>query len=193
MTDASWPAGPALLETRRLHLRPPAAADFEPWAAMLADPEVARFIGGAQNRYGAWRNLAMMIGAWELSGFGMFSVLEKASGRWIGRVGPWQPEGWPGPEIGWALRRDAWGHGYATEAARATMAWARAALGWRRAIHLVHPDTHASRVVAERLGSRPLAGYDTSLIASDVPLVVYGQDLGGRDEVARRPPDATAR
>ena len=108
--------GPTL-ETSRLLLRPPAFDDFEPWAALLADPEAARFIGGAQGRAAAWRNLALMTGAWALQGFSNFSVIEKASGRWIGRAGPWHPEGWPGPEVGWAFDRSAWGRGYATEAA----------------------------------------------------------------------------
>src|SRR5690606_3892078 len=100
--------GPTL-ETERLILRPTARADLEPWAAMMADEEVARFIGGVQPRAAVWRGLMAMAGAWALEGFAMFSVLEKASGRWIGRVGPWSPEGWPGTEVGWSLARDAWG------------------------------------------------------------------------------------
>ena len=45
--------------------------------------------------------------------------VEKATGRWVGRLGPWQPEGWPGTEVGWGLAREAWGKGYATEAVQA--------------------------------------------------------------------------
>lgn len=165
------------LETERLVLRPPSAADREPWAAMLAQAPAARFIGGVQGPHGAWRNLAMMIGAWQLDGFAMFSVIERASGRWIGRVGPWRPAGWPGPEIGWALAPAFWGRGYATEAARASMAWARDALGWSRVIHLIHPDNAASRALAHRLGSAPVQGYDTAIVAGDGPLLVYGRAL----------------
>ncbi|MGO4333335.1 GNAT family N-acetyltransferase [Labrys sp. KB_33_2] len=44
-------------------------------------------------------------------------------GQWVGRVGPWQPEGWPGTEIGWALYRSHWGKGYATEAAARCVTW----------------------------------------------------------------------
>lgn len=68
------PIGPTL-ETDRLILRPPAKQDFEPWARLLADPDAARFIGGPQSRSGAWRNLALMAGAWVIDGFGNFSVL----------------------------------------------------------------------------------------------------------------------
>jgi RimJ/RimL family protein N-acetyltransferase len=167
----------ARLETPRLVLRPPAAEDRSAWTDFLADERAARFVGGAQGPHGAWRNLAMMIGAWELDGFGMFSVIDKASGRWLGRIGPWRPEGWPGPEIGWALAPAFWGHGYATEAARASMAWARERLGWRRVIHLIHPDNAPSLALARRLGSVPLAGYDTSLVSPNDPLLVYGRDL----------------
>ena len=62
--------------------------------------------------------------AWALQGFSMFSVIEKASGDWIGRLGPWAPEGWPGTEVGWGIVRSAWGKGYATEGAAATIDWA---------------------------------------------------------------------
>jgi RimJ/RimL family protein N-acetyltransferase len=94
-----------------------------------------------------------MAGSWALHGFGMFSVIEKASGRWIGRLGPWRPEGWPGDEIGWGLVRSAWGKGYATEGAAAAGDWAIEALGWDDLIHCIDPDNVASARVAERLGS----------------------------------------
>jgi len=157
------------------------AADLAPWTAFLADARAARFIGGAQGPHGAWRNLAMMTGAWELDGFAMFSVVEKASGRWIGRVGPWWPPSWPGPEIGWGLVPAVWSRGYATEAARASIAWARDRLGWTRVIHLIHPNNVPSLALARRLGARPLAGYDTSMVSSDTPLLVYGRELGSTD------------
>ena len=79
-----------------------------------------------------WRQLMTLIGAWHAHGFAMFSVIEKESRRWIGRVGPWQPDGWPGTEIGWAISRDRWGQGYAGESAAAAADWAFATLGWSR-------------------------------------------------------------
>src|SRR5690606_38196051 len=82
----------------RLLLRVPRREDFEAWATFMADEEATRHIGGLQPRPVAWRGLAAMVGSWHLQGYAMFSVIEKASGQWIGRVGPWQPEGWPGPE-----------------------------------------------------------------------------------------------
>lgn len=144
------------LETARLILRPPAAADFEAWAAFMADADVQHFLGGAQPRALAWRGLCTMAGAWALYGFAMFSVVEKSSGRWIGRLGPWFPEGWPGPEVGWGLVRAAWGKGYATEGASAAIDWAFATLGWTEVVHCIDPKNRASQAVAKRLGSRYL-------------------------------------
>ena len=70
-----------------------------------------RFIGGTLPRAAAWRKFLQMPGAWALQGFAMFTVLEKASGDWLGQLGPWQPEGWPGTEVGWAFKRAALGPG----------------------------------------------------------------------------------
>jgi RimJ/RimL family protein N-acetyltransferase len=90
-----------------------------------------------------------------VQGFAMFSVVDRASGEWLGQVGPWQPEGWPGTEVGWALHRRAWGRGYATEAATAAIDWAFDALGWTEVIHCIDPANAASQRLAARLGSAP--------------------------------------
>jgi RimJ/RimL family protein N-acetyltransferase len=144
------------IETARLLLRPTAAEDFDGWAAFMADEEATRHLGGPQPRPVAWRSFLAMVGAWQVQGYAMFSVVEKSSGRWVGRLGPWQPEGWPGTEIGWSLAREAWGKGYATEGAAAAIDWAFDALGWREVIHTIAPANTASKRVAERLGSRYL-------------------------------------
>ncbi|HEY0013213.1 MAG TPA: GNAT family N-acetyltransferase [Allosphingosinicella sp.] len=144
--------GPTL-ETPRLILRPPEQADFEAWAEFMAEADTMTFIGGVTSRAEAWQALAMVAGHWALRGFGLFGVIEKASGRWIGRVGPIFPEGWPGTEIGWGLARAHLGKGYATEAAAATMDWAFDTLGWTGVIHCIDPANTASIAVAERLGS----------------------------------------
>lgn len=141
------------LETERLILRAPEPGDFEPWAAFAADAEAARFIGGAQDRIGAWRMMSVMAGAWIVRGYSMFSVVEKASGAWVGRVGPWRPEGWPGTEVGWGIAREHWGKGYAPEAAEAAIDWAFDTLGWTEVIHTIEAANVNSQKVARRLGS----------------------------------------
>jgi RimJ/RimL family protein N-acetyltransferase len=142
------------ITTARLILRPLQLHDFGAWAGLMADKDATPFIGGQQPRALAWRGFMSMAGAWHLTGVAMFSVLEKSSGRWVGRVGPWQPDGWPGPEIGWAIIRECWGRGYATEAAAASIDWAFDTLGWEEVIHCIAPENALSQAVARKLGSR---------------------------------------
>ncbi len=159
-----------VLQTERLILRPTATEDFEPWAAFMADETASRYIGGVQPRSVAWRGFCSMAGALAMFGFAMFSVVEKGSGRWVGRLGPWRPDGWPGPEVGWGLVREAWGKGYATEGATAAIDWAFDHLGWTEVIHCIDPENAPSQAVARRLGSENLrvgfmpAPYDTTAV-----------------------------
>jgi RimJ/RimL family protein N-acetyltransferase len=142
-----------IIETNRLVLRQPDLDDFERWAEMMGDPDSARHIGGVMPKPVAWRVVMQVRGAWELTGISMFSVIEKARNLWIGRVGPWQPYAWPGTEVGWGLHRDAWGKGYALEAAAAAMDHAFDTLGWSEAIHCINPENLRSAALARRLGS----------------------------------------
>jgi RimJ/RimL family protein N-acetyltransferase len=167
--------GPTL-ETPRLLLRPTALEDLDGFATLAADPESARFIGGVQPRSMAWRAMSAMAGCWALQGFGMFSVVEKATGRWVGRVGPWRPEGWPGPEVGWGLLRECWGRGYATEAAAAAITWAFDHLGWSEVIHCIAPANTPSQDVARRLGSRLLGPVKLPAPYEAESMEYWGQD-----------------
>lgn len=145
------------IETAHLILRGWREEDFEPFAAMMAEAEVARFLTGdqrAQSRAEAWRDMALFVGHWALRGYGLFAVEEKASGAFIGRVGPWQPEAWVGFELGWGLRRDYWGQGYAFEAARAAGDWAFAHFKPQRIVSLIHASNTSSQKLAGRLGMR---------------------------------------
>jgi RimJ/RimL family protein N-acetyltransferase len=181
--------GPTL-ETERLILRPPVEADLDGWAEMMADEEAARYVGGVQPRAAAWRGMATMAGSWALKGFGMFSAIEKAGGKWVGRMGPWQPEGWPGPEVGWGLVRSAWGKGYATEGSAAAMAWAFEALGWEEAIHCIDPANAGSVRVAERLGSRRRGTGRLPPPYEAIAVEIWGQtrDEWARGTLGSRPP-----
>lgn len=149
----SSPLGPTL-ETDRLILRPPVRADFEGLCAFHADPEAMLHLGGVQSPAQVWRTLCTMAGAWHLDGFHMFSVLEKATGEWLGRIGPLYPHHWPDREVGWGLMRSHWGKGYAHEAAACAMDYVFDTLGWDRVIHTIAPDNYASAAVAKSLGSR---------------------------------------
>jgi RimJ/RimL family protein N-acetyltransferase len=129
----------------------------------MQHPEFARYLsptGKPQSEMDAWRGLANLIGAWTLNGFSMWAVEEKASGALVGRVGPWQPRGWPGFEIGWGIWPEYQGRGFATEAAAASMVWAHEALGKHSALHLIAPANRPSQKVAERLGATIVGTWD---------------------------------
>jgi len=132
------------------------AADVEPYVRMMADPEVTRFLGDGRplDRADAWRQLALLIGHWELRGFGLWAVEERASGRFIGRIGCHEPDGWPGFELGYVLAREAWGRGLAREGAAAALDFARRELGRDTIISLIRPANRASIAVAEHFGAR---------------------------------------
>ncbi|MEL6364456.1 MAG: GNAT family N-acetyltransferase [Pseudomonadota bacterium] len=146
------------LETDRLILREMRPEDAEGFIAMMADPDVARYLTPDHSpmaRMDAWRSFATMLGHWTIRGFGMFSVIEKSSGDWVGRVGPWMPEGWPSLEIGWGIVREAWGKGYAPEAAAASRDWAFDRFPeYPRLISLIDPGNANSQRVAEKIGER---------------------------------------
>ena len=163
------------IETARLVLRVPRITDLDSLAAMMADEETARFIGGVAPRAVSWRHLMTLIGSWHANGFSMFSVYEKDTGRWVGRLGPWMPEGWPGTEVGWGIVRECWGCGYATEGAAAAIDWAFDNLDWTHVIHCIDPANTASQAVARRLGSRNLRPGTLPPPFQDAPIDIWGQ------------------
>jgi RimJ/RimL family protein N-acetyltransferase len=163
------------IETNRLLLRVPRASDFDGYAEMMADEQASRHIGGPLQRAEAWRKFLQMPGAWLVQGFAMFSVVDKASGEWLGNLGPWHPEGWPGTEVGWAFRRSAWGKGYATEAAVAAVDWAFDHLGWHDVIHSIDPANLPSQALAQRLGSRNRGPGKLPPPLDAYPIEIWGQ------------------
>lgn len=143
------------LETPRLVLRPFVEADATALFDVSHDPEVMRFIGDRTipSMEDCWRAVATWLGHWQIRGYGPLAVVERESGRFIGRVSLWYPYGWPAPELGYMFGRDAWGRGYATEAAGAALHWAFANVtdldDW---ISLIDPANTASVRVVTKLG-----------------------------------------
>jgi RimJ/RimL family protein N-acetyltransferase len=146
-----------VIETERLKLRMWRETDIAPNTAMLADPAAARFITSdgkpVVDEFVGWRNAAIMAGHWALHGVGMFVVEEKQTGRFVGRVGPWSPPGWPGFEIGWGIATQFRRKGYAVEAARASIDWSFATFEIDQIIHCIDRENTASQAVARRLGA----------------------------------------
>ena len=167
-----------ILETERLWLcRVNPERDFEMFAETLADEDNVRFIGGVvQSRPVAWRSMAMLMGHWQIRGYGFMSCLRKTDGLHIGRVGPWFPEGWPAPEVGWTLHPAHHGRGYATEAGRACIDYAFGELGWNSVIHVIQHGNVASERVAEKLGSRHLRDIQGVPAITEEACAIYGQD-----------------
>lgn len=140
------------LETPRLRLRGFREDDLGWYAALTADPEVMRHVAAVLDRPGAWRQIALFLGHWALRGYGQWALELRSTGEPVGRAGLWEPEGWPGLEVGWMLAREHWGHGYATEAAEAAKAFARSPVGAARLISVIRPANARSVAVAQRIG-----------------------------------------
>lgn len=151
-----------VIETARLRLTALAEHHFDDYAAMLADPASTRWIGDGQplDRTNAWRSLAMLIGHWQLRGYGMWALELKDTGEFIGRAGLMCPEGWPDLELGWMLKPDFRHHGYATEAGGAILDYVWHTMSSPRVISLVKIGNEASDRVAERLGGEHIEDMD---------------------------------
>ena len=146
------------LETERLVLREWIPEDFEAVVALYADPQVMKHLsldGKPLTRFQSWQTFCAILGHWRLRGFGMFAAVERGTNEFVGRIGPWYPEGWPGFEVGWTLRPKFWGRGYATEAARRCIDFSFTDLGQDQVISLIEETNMRSIKVAERVGEKP--------------------------------------
>jgi RimJ/RimL family protein N-acetyltransferase len=166
------------VHTERLVLRGFREDDLDQWAAISADPEVTRWVGDPEglSREDAWRHMAYFIGHWALRGFGQWALEERDTGELVGRTGLLQPEAWPGLEVGWLVARAHWGRGFAPEAGRASIEWAREELGADHVISLIEDDNHRSARVAEKLGMS-VEGR-TRIVNGKYEVRVFGIDLG---------------
>jgi len=149
------------LETERLVLRAFREDDIPAVSALHGDAEVMRHIGPESrpesSLFGTWKYIATHLGHWMMKGCGKWAVVEKSSGRFVGRVGFYAPPyEWPGLELGWTISRDRWGMGYAPEAARAALAWGFDNLAADEIISAIHHGNLKSIRVAEKLGERLL-------------------------------------
>jgi RimJ/RimL family protein N-acetyltransferase len=144
-----------VIGTPRLHLRCWRETDREAFAAMNADPEVMQDLGGPLSRAASDAKLDRFAATFDRHGFGRW-VIESHNGQFLGYAGimPSREHHPLGPhfEIGWRLVRNAWGLGYATEAARAALHDAFARVGLQEVIAYAAPDNLRSRAVMRRIG-----------------------------------------
>jgi RimJ/RimL family protein N-acetyltransferase len=159
-----------MIETERLLLRRPTEVDVESPPTWLSDPEVMDWLGGVADP--PTEVVRLWIEQWERFPTGKFLLQLKSDGAVVGRVGAnyydvqtWQRSPAGEPELGWALAREHWGYGYATEAALAVREWLQAP----RLISLIAAANVRSQHVAERLGATPgetveLPGYGPHVV-----------------------------
>lgn len=147
---------PPEFETDRLFFRQWTEDDLAPLARLNADKEMVRYLGrgAVMSRADNWRQIALLLGHWQMRGYGLWAVEEKASAAFIGRIGLWYPEGWPGVEAGWLVDRAHWGKGYASEGGRAALEIGFERLGVSSICSVIHPENAASIRVAEKIGER---------------------------------------
>jgi RimJ/RimL family protein N-acetyltransferase len=159
------------IDTERLYLRPMTMHDVDDLFALHAEPEVREFMR-AFNRDEVIERLRRDDQDWSEHGHGLFALLASDDGRFLGRIGL---KYWPQfeeAEVGWVLRREAWGNGYATEAARACAAWGFREFDYPYLTAMIRPENARSIRVAERLGMAPLR----EDLLFDVSVVVYWVD-----------------
>jgi len=148
-----------LIETKRLLLRSHRKEDFRDCADMWAHPDVVRYIGGRPfSPEDVWAKLLRYVGHWQWMEFGYWAIEEKSTGAFIGELGfgefkrELDPPILGVPETGWVLTPRAHGHGYATEAVIAVLAWGDQRFTSSRTVCLIHPDNLRSIRVAEKCG-----------------------------------------
>jgi len=161
-----------MIETERLILRPWREADRDPFAALNSDPAVMEYLP-ATDRTASNAAVDRMIAAQAKHGHCFWAVERKADRPFIGFCGP-MPAREPlhEVELGWRLVRDAWGRGYATEAARASLAWCWANLETPSVMAITVPANMRSRAVMVKIGMQYVEGGDF-----DHPAVTPGDPL----------------
>jgi len=158
------------IETNRLRLRLWKEEDFELFAKYFSDEANAKYVGGQKDNNEAWRYLALLIGHWQLRGFGYWAVDEISTGNFVGCVGLWRPAGWPEVELGYWLLNDYQGKGYAREAALKSIEYARDVLAIDSLVSYINPDNVPSIKLAESIG----ANYEKTIeLLDEGPHCVY--------------------
>jgi ribosomal-protein-alanine N-acetyltransferase len=170
-----------VLRTERLVLRGWTQHDRAPFAEMNADPEVMEHFPSPLTRAASDAFVDRIEQHFAARGYGLWAV--EADGAFVGFTGLAVPRfhaDWmddreqPVLEVGWRLRRSAWGRGYATEAGRAALGFAFEVLGRDEVVSFTVTGNHRSRAVMERLGMRYLAAYDHPIEGGpSLPSVCY--------------------
>jgi RimJ/RimL family protein N-acetyltransferase len=143
------------IETERLRLRPLAVGDLDAWhRQVFSDPEVTRYlpVRNPIPREDAVERLASQVASWQDRGFGVWAVIERASNQLVGHSGFVTPEASDRVELIYALGRDWWGRGFATEGAAACLRHGFEVLNFSEIVALAFPENEPSIHVMRKLG-----------------------------------------
>ena len=188
MELAGTDARPPRLSTARLLLRRWADADRGPFAALNADPEVMRYFRGPLDRAASDAFIDRIESSFDELGYGLWAVELRSSGEFIGFTGlarqTFAAHFTPAVEVGWRLARSAWGHGYASEAARRAIANGFDDFGLAEIVSFTYVNNVRSRAVMERIGMTrdPADDFEHPRLPADSrlrPHVLYRLRRGG--------------
>jgi RimJ/RimL family protein N-acetyltransferase len=163
-----------VLATARLRLRPWRESDFEPFAAMNADPLVMEHFPAVQSRAESDASARRAMAAIEAQGWGQWALEVVGGAPFIGFTGlavkTFEAPFTPCTEVGWRLAREAWGRGYATEAARAAIEFGFGELRLDEIVSYTALGNARSIAVMQRLGMRRDIEFDHPLVAPGSPI-----------------------
>jgi len=145
-----------MIETLRLTLRPFSQDDLDEFAAINADPEAMRYIGDGkpQSREQTQVRLNGILDHYRQHGFGLFAMVDKTSGEFVGFCGLQHLDNTSEIEVGYRLARKFWGLGLATEAARACLQYGFQELRLDRIVAVIQPGNAQSKSVAAKIGMK---------------------------------------
>jgi RimJ/RimL family protein N-acetyltransferase len=164
------------LGTPRLLLRRWRLSDRGPFASLNADPEVMEYFPSLLTREQSDRLVERIEAEFERRGHGLWALQTRAEAAFIGFAGlaavPFEAGFTPAVEVGWRLARPAWGRGYATEAARAALAFGFDELGLDEIVSFAVPGNSRSLAVMERIGMKhdPAGDFDHPGLPAGHPL-----------------------
>jgi ribosomal-protein-alanine N-acetyltransferase len=148
-------SGPTLI-TERLRLRRWCRSDREPFAALNADPMVMEYLPGRLSRAASDRLVARIEAGFDRHGYGLWALELRSTGEFLGFTGlevpSFEAHFTPTVEVGWRLARSAWGHGYATEAGRASLAFGFEEVGLEEIVSTTSAPNTRSQAVMKRIG-----------------------------------------
>jgi len=162
-----------VIETERLLLRPHRADDFEACRAMWQDPVVVKYISGKPaTEAEAWLRFLGYFGRWQIMGYGLFALIEKSTGQYMGEVGfsdfrrGLGPDFDPFHEAAWVLAEAGHGKGYAREAMTAAQEWLDQKFSPAKTVCIISPENSPSIALAKKLGFRPTgeAEYNQNIV-----------------------------